>query len=178
MGVAEPTKDAIDSLLNKYNADVQKEKALAEKYKNDAIKVKELEEQLEQLNNQNLSDIELANKNTEKANARIADLEKQIKAIEIKKSLAENGIVGEYADKFFKEDGSVDFTNLGMILSNVKETAISQKEKELLDGTPNPSGSDKPTDVKSEIDDLAERAGKEMALMNKESSDILANYIK
>lgn len=179
MGVESPTKEAVDNFLNKYNADVQKEKALAEKYKSDAIKVKELEEQLEKLNNQNLTDLELANINTEKANTRIAELEKQIKAIETKKSLAENGITGEFADKFFTEDGSVDFTNLGQILANIKETAITQKEKELLHGTPNPSGSNiGNNNEKSDIELMAEKAGKEIALMNQTSNDVLANYVK
>lgn len=176
IGVENPSKETVDDFLNKHNADVQREKALAEKYKNDALKVKDLEEQLEKLNNQNLSDIELANKNTEKANARIAELESMLKANETRRQLAELGIVGESADKFFKEDGSIDFANLGTILSNVKDTAISQKEKELLDGTPNPKGGNK-EDQKSDIDVMAELAGKEMASMNQTSNDILSKYI-
>lgn len=178
MGIEEPSKEQVDNLLNKYNADVQREKALAEKYKGDALKVKDLEEQLEKLNNQNLSDIELANKNTEKANAKIAELEGLLKANETRRQLAELGIVGESADKFFKEDGSIDFSNLGLILSNVKEKAISQKEKELLDGTPNPTGSNTNTDVKTDVDLMAEKAGKEFAMLSQKSNDILSNYIR
>ena len=105
-GVAEPTDDAITNFLNKHNADVQKEKDLANKYKSDATKVAELQAQLDALNSQNLSDIERAQQEMEKANGRVADLEKQIKDMQVKKALAEKGIVGEDAEKLFGADGS------------------------------------------------------------------------
>lgn len=178
LGIENPSKETIDDFMNKHNADVQREKSLAEKYKGDALKVKELQEQLDRLNNQNLSELEVANKNVESANAKIAELEKTIKASETRRQLAELGIVGESADRFFTEDGSVDFGNLASILTNVKTMAISQKEKELLDGTPNPSGSNNNDGQKTDIDIMAEKAGKEMAFVNQSSSDILANYIK
>lgn len=60
-----------------------------------------------------------------------------------KNELANLGIVGETADKLFNEDGSVDFLVLGQIISERETTAKSLKEKELLDKTPNPEGSDK-----------------------------------
>ncbi len=176
-GVAEPTEEQISNMLNKHNADVQREKDLANKYKDDALKVKDLEEQLEKLNNQNLSEIDIANKNAEKANARIAELEKQIKATETRKSLAEKGIVGEQADKFFNEDGSINFDNLGSILEATRQSAISQREKELLAGTPNPTGSNNNGNIKTDIDNLAEKVGKDLATMNQSATDVLSHYI-
>lgn len=137
-GIEAPTKESIDAFLNKHNAEIQKEKALSDKYKNDAIKVSDLEAQLEALNNQNLSEIDLAKKETEKSNSKVAELEKKLRDMEMKNKLAGIGIVGEDADKLFGADGSLDTSILGQIISAREETAKSLKEKELLNNTPNP----------------------------------------
>lgn len=176
-GVAEPTDDAITNFLNKHNADVQKEKDLANKYKSDATKVAELQAQLDALNSQNLSDIERAQQEMEKANGRVADLEKQIKDMQIKKALAEKGIVGEDAEKLFGADGSLDIEFLGQIISDRVTQAKAQAEKDLLNGTPNPTGSNKDNgNEKSAEDLLVESIANDFAGVNKGASDIVAKY--
>lgn len=177
-GVAEPTDEAISNLLNKHNAEVSKQKAIADKYKSDATKVAELEKQLEELNDAKLSDIELAKKETEKSNSRVAELEKQIALMQRKTDLASKGIVGEQADKLIREDGSLDIEILGQIISERETTAKSQLEKDLLNKTPNPKGgNNENTNEKSDVEKMAESVGKQIASVNKASADVLAQYI-
>lgn len=176
-GVAEPTDEAISNLLNKHNAEVSKQKAIADKYKSDATKVAELEKQLEELNDAKLSDIELAKKETEKSNSRVAELEKQIALMQRKTDLAAKGIVGEQADKLIREDGSLDIEILGQIISERETTAKSQLEKDLLNKTPNPKGGNGSNGDKTTEDALAEAIGKSMAGESKSTNDIVASYL-
>ena len=177
IGIAEPTDEQITNYLNQIGGETKREKDLAGKYKGDALKVKELQEQLEELANKNLSEVDLAKKETEKATTRVADLEKQIAIMQRKNALAEKGIVGEQADKLFREDGSFDFDVFGQILSERVESAKSQKEKELLEKTPNPKGSNKGTPEMTEVEQMASAVGKEIATSNQATADILKNYI-
>jgi len=139
-GIEEPSKEAIDNLLAKHNAEVQKQKDETNKYKGLADENEELKKKLENLESQNLSDAEKTQKEIEKSQAKIAELEQQIKISERKKALAEKGIVGEQADKLIDADGKLDIEVLGQIISEHEEQAKKDKEKELLDNTPNPTG--------------------------------------
>lgn len=150
------TDEQITNLLNQSNAEVVKERKQAEKYKSDAQKAADLQKQLDDLNSQNMTEIEKANKATEAANNRVADLEKQVKSMQTKASLAELGIIGEQAEKLINSDGIVDFAVLGQIISDRETKAAAKKESDLLDSTKNPGGSagenpadDKPADVKN-----------------------------
>lgn len=176
VGVAEPTDEAITDYLNQFNGAITKEKALADKYKADALKAKELEAQLEALNNEKLSDVEKANKATEQANKQIADLQAKIAKINLQKDLAQIGIVGEDADNLFGEDGRLNTALLGQIISNRETTAKSQLEKELLDKTPNPKGG-KGDNGKSAEDALVESIAKGMVGETKASNDIVNAYL-
>lgn len=173
-GIAEPTDEMITNYLNQVNGESNKEKALAEKYKSDSLRVKDLEAQLEEINNKNLSDIERAQKDTETANKRVADLEAQLISMQRKNKLAEFGIVGEDADKLFDESGAANLDVLGQIISNRETLAKAQKEKELLNGTPNPTGGNN-DDVKTSVDLLAESVGKELSAKSN-TADILSHY--
>ncbi len=153
MGISE--EDA-DKVMADYGSAVQRANAKAGKYKTDAQKAAELQAELDRINEQNLSDIEKANKATETANNRVAELEKQIKAMQTKASLAELGIVGEQAEKLISVDGAVDFAVLGQIISDRETKAAAKKEEDLLDNTHNPGGGtggspedNKPEDVKN-----------------------------
>lgn len=177
-GVAEPTEDAISAFLNKHNTEIQKEKALVEKYKESATKVSDLEAQLEALNNQNLSEIDLAKKETEKSNSKVAELEKKLRDMEMKNNLAGIGIVGEYADKLFSADGSLDTSVLGAIISARETSAKSQMEKELLDRTPSPTGGNNNGNQMTDIEKMAQTVGKSLANNGADSQSILSNYTK
>lgn len=177
-GVAEPTNEAIDNFLNKHNAEVQREKEVANKYKADATKVTELQEQLDALNSQNLTEIEKAQKETEKSNARVSELEKTLAVMQRKNALAEKGIIGEDAEKLFDAEGKIDIDILGQIISTRETAAKAQAEKDLLNKTPNPQGSnkDKPDEL-SDVEKMAKSVGEEIASMNKAATDVLAKYI-
>lgn len=174
IGIAEPTDEQVTSYLNQLGGETKKEKDLAEKYKADALKVAELQAKLDEVNNQNLSDLERANKTVETANGKIAELEQKIKAIETQKSLAEIGIVGEQAEKLFNTEGGIDFATLGQIISEREEQAKSQKEKEILDKTPNPKGGN--NDDKTAEDEFISNIAKTMASGDKSSNDIVNSY--
>ena len=140
----EATDEQITSLLNQYNTDVLKEKNKAKDLKtsNDDAenKIKELEAELESIQNEKLSDIEKITKANETANNQIAELQKQLVAMEQKSKLAELGIIGEEAEGLIGTDGKLNFDLLGTIITNREKEAMAQKEKELLDKTPNPQG--------------------------------------
>jgi hypothetical protein len=106
-GVAEPTDEQITSYLNSVNGEAKKEKDRADKYKLDADKATELQRKLDEIANQNLSEVEKANKATEDALAQVAALQKRIDRAEQLKALAEKGITGEQAEKLISEDGNL-----------------------------------------------------------------------
>ena len=179
-GILEPTDEQITSYLNQVNGAIKSEKDRADKYKTEADKVSELQKQLEEINNKGLSDVEKANKETEKANLRIAELEKSIKTMQTQKQLAELGIVGESADKFFDSEGNVDFSVLGQILSETKKNAATEKEKELAGNAGNPGGQGGASNTPEKTDAVkfAEGYAKRVAESNKAQSDAMASYLK
>lgn len=155
LGFTEPTDEQVTNYLNQVGGETRREKDRADRLKADADKVAELQKQLDDLNNQNMTDIEKANKATETANQKIADLEKQLKKMEVMKQLADKGIVGEDAETLFNEDGSLNFDTFGKILTDRATTAAHEKEKELLKDTPNPTGSGADNSKGSEPEDVA-----------------------
>ena len=179
LGITEPTKEQIDSYLNRVNGEIQKEKDRAEQYKKESAKVAELQEQLDALNSANLSDIEKANNETKKANTRIAELEQLLTQMRTKSSLSDIGIVGEEADKLIEslKGGSLDASILGEIISNRTKTAVADYERKALESTPNPTGSQSTPDIKSEADKLAEGYVKSQGDNSKSSADIVSAYM-
>ena len=178
-GIAEPTEEQITNYLNQVNGAVKSEKDRADKYKAESEKVGELQKQLEELNNKGLSEVELANKATEQANNRIAELEKSLKTMQIQKELAALNITGQDAEQFFDENGNVNFATLGQILSTRESNAKAEKEKELagLAGNPGGQGASN-TPEKTSAETFAESYAKQLAASNKATNDALAPYLK
>lgn len=178
IGIEEPTDEQVSSYLNQLNGESKKEKDRAEKYKADADKMVELQKQLDELNNQNLSDIEKANKERDDALNSISQLQAQIKQMELKNSFAEKGIVGENADKLLESiaNGGADVSSiLDTIISERVSQAEANVRKELLNGTPKPSGkSAKSEDTRSQAEKIAEGL---FANKSESKQDILANYL-
>ena len=174
-GVAEPTEEQISDLLNSINAETKREKDRADSYKAKADKADELQTQLDDLNNKNLSDIEKANAERDKALNSVTDLQNQIKTMQLKTGLAEQGIVGEQADKLIESlnGGSFDTALLGQIISEKNKTAIADYEKKNLDGTPNPDGGKGGDDKKSTAEKIAEK----MFSGQKQENNILSHYL-
>ena len=145
-GIEEPTDEQITDYLNRMQNEVKKAEDTAKRYKADADKVKDLEKQIEELNSANLTDIEKANKATEDAMNKVADLEKTVKQMKQLKALAEVGIVGEDAEGLFGEDGSLNIEKLGEIIGAREKAAVDVYKKEALDSTPAPDDKGNPDD--------------------------------
>lgn len=157
-GITEPTEEQITNYLNSVNGEVKKEKDRADKYKLDADKATELQKKLDEIANQNLSELEKANKAADEAFAQVAALQKRIDRAEQLKALAEKGITGEQAEKLISEDGKLDYDILGQIISDRETAAKAAKEQEIANNQGNPGGGNaggaddpnaKPDDVKN-----------------------------
>lgn len=176
-GIAEPTDEQISNYLNQIGAETKTYKdKLASASEKDAT-IAELEKKLEQINKQNMTDIELANAERDKALSSVANLEKQIEQMITKTELAKLGITGEVADSLVSGNGKLDFNTLGQIISDREKTAISEYEKKTLENTPNPSGSKgKGEPEKTEAEQIAENLGKMASASSKDSEAIIASY--
>ena len=142
IGVAEPTDEQISSYLNQVNGETQKEKDKANQYKAKAEKADELQTQLDEIEAGNLTEVEKVNKDLEAANNLIAKLQKDNAVRDQREAAMTNfKITAEQAKTVIKDDGSLDYTELGKIMSE-KETAAAQaKEQEIANNTTNPGGS-------------------------------------
>ena len=145
-GIEEPTDEQITDYLNRMQKEVKTAEDKANRYKADADKVKDLEKQIEELNSANLTDIEKANKATEDAMNKVADLEKTVKKMKQLKALAEINVVGEDAEGLFGEDGSLNIEKLGEIIGAREKAAVDVYKKEALDSTPAPDDKGNPDD--------------------------------
>lgn len=138
MGLSEENADKI---MADYGSSVQRAKAKVDEYKTKADKAEELQKQLDDIEQGKLTEVEQANKNLEKANARIAELEKaQAIATQRANAASKFNVTAEQAAQIVKDDGSFDYDVLGKIISE-KETAAAQaKEQEIANGSTNPGG--------------------------------------
>lgn len=179
IGIEEPTQEQITNYLNQVNGETKREKDRADKYKADAELTAQLQAKIDEINNANLSELEKANLQTETANKKIAELEKDIKIMNLKTSLAENGIVGEDADNIVNglSAGTLDANALGSLISKKVELAVAEKEKEFLLNTPNPNGGTGNPDEKSDAEKLAEKIGGAIGGDNKVSTDVVSKYL-
>lgn len=173
------TDEQITSFLNQSNSDVAKEKAKAQKVKEQADKADALEKELEALKEQNMSEAEKAELERQKEKAanekRISDLESAL-AISQREALV-GKITSIFATAGMKGDA---YTGAIKAFSNMKaddalkeaqafvdgistenktalDTAKAAWEKEALEKTPNPGGGtgDGKTKKKSEASEYA-----------------------
>lgn len=155
----EPTDEQINNLLNTIGAETKKEKDRAEGYRKDADRAAELQKQIDAINEQNMSDIEKANKATETANKQIADLQKELAQMKLAKNLADKGIVGDDATNMIKAISEGDYTAMteviGQVISAREVASANAKEQELLKNTPNPSGNGSGADGLSSAEKIA-----------------------
>ena len=176
-GIAEPTDEQITNYLNQIGAETKGYKEKLASAGDKDTRIAELEKELEKINKQNMSDIELANAERDKALSSVANLEKQIENMITKTELAKLGITGELADTLVSGNGKLDFAALGQIISDREKTAISEYEKKTLENTPNPSGSKgKGEPTKTEAEQIAENLGKVASATSKDSEAIIASY--
>ena len=169
------TDDQITNLLNQNNSEVAREENKVNQYKADADKAKELQDELDRINEQNLSDVDKANKELEKANQRIADLEKAQAISNQKNAVVEKfKVTAEQADKIVKEDGSLDYDVLGQIISDKESAAATAKEQELASKAGNPGGgSAGGGEEKSKAESIATK----LFGGQKQENNILSHYV-
>ena len=178
-GVAEPTDEQITNFLNTVGAETKKEREKADNYKADAEKAEELQRQLDELNSNNLSEIEKANAERDKALKSVSDLEQKVKAMELKTGLAEKGITGEKADKLIEslKNGSFDTEILGEIIAEKEQTAIANYEKKSLDDTPNPDGKTGNGKEDDKTESFIKELGKNKADADNSAKSIVDSYL-
>lgn len=173
------TDEQITNLLNQNNSEVAKEKNKANQYKEKADNADELQKKLDELEVGNLSEVEQANKNLEKANARIAELEKaQAIATQRSNAASKFNVTAEQAAQIIKDDGTMDYDALGKIISD-KETAAAQaKEQEIANNSTNPGGGTAGGNKdKTEAEKTAESIGKALAGTNETAKSIVDSYL-
>ena len=176
-GIAEPTDEQITNYLNQIGAETKsyKDKLASVGGKDDRIA--ELEKELEKLNKQNMTELELERAEKDKALSSVANLEKQIEQMITKTELAKLGITGEVADTLVSGNGKLDFATLGQIISDREKNAVSEYEKKALENTPNPSGSKgKEEPQKTQAEQIAENLGKVASATSKTSESIIDSY--
>ena len=157
LGIAEPTEEQVTDFLNTIGTETKKEKDRADGLKAKADKADELQTQLDDLNSQNLSDIEKANKALETANSRIAELERAQAITERRNIVSEKfKVTSDQAKQIVKDDGNFDYDVLGQIISDKEQAAATAKEQEIASNATNPGGGSagvagdtKPEDVKN-----------------------------
>lgn len=189
------TDDQITSFLNQSNSDVAKEKAKAQKAKEQADKAEALEKELEELKKQNMTEAEKAELERQKEKAanekRISDLESAL-ATSQKEALT-GKITSIFANAGMKGDAYVGaikaFSNMnaedalkeaqtfvdGISVENKNalDTAKAAWEKEALENTPNPGGgkSGGEPEKKSEASEYAKAYSAKMCPENKPADD-------
>lgn len=170
------TDEQITNLLNQNNSEVAKEKNKANQYKEKADNATELQKKLDELEAGNLSEVEQANKNLEKANARIAELEKaQAIATQRSNAATKFNVSAEQAAQIIKDDGTMDYDALGKIISD-KETAAAQaKEQEIANNSTNPGGG--MAGKENENKTTAEKLVEKLYGGQKQNNDILSHYV-
>ena len=171
------TDEQITNLLNKSGEEMAREKEKTNQYKAKADKADELQAQLDELQAGNMTELEKANKALDIANQQIADLKKS-NAIRDQREAAMTNfkITAEQAKAVVKDDGSLDYTELGKIMSE-KETAAAQakeqeiaKHQDIPGGGSNKGGADNKTNAEKIAESLISNAPK--------NNDVLSHYIQ
>ena len=189
------TDDQITSFLNQSNSDVAKEKAKAQKAKEQADKAEALEKELEELKKQNMTEAEKSELERQKEKAanekRISDLEsalatsqKEALTGKITSIFANAGMKGDaYAGaiKAFSNMNAEDalkeaqtfVDGISVENKNALDTAKAAWEKEALENTPNPGGgkSGGEPEKKSEASEYAKAYSAKMCPENKPADD-------
>lgn len=173
-GVAEPTDEQITELLNSINAETKKEKDKAEQYKAEAEKAKDLQTQLDEINGQNMSELEKANKALETANQQIADLQRTNAIRDLReKAMSDFKITAEQAKSVVKDDGSFDTSILGQIIVEKETASANAKEQEIANKAGNPGGQGGSSSESNVAVEMAKAAAKRAGTVNE---SILNNY--
>lgn len=175
MGISE---ENIEKIIADYGKATQKANADLSALREKAGKADDLQKKLDDLEAGQLTEIEKANKALEEANKTIADMQKSNAIRDQRESAMANfKITAEQAKTIVKDDGSLDYAELGKIMSE-KETAAAQaKEQEIAKNQDIPGGGAGGDKGKTEAEKTAEAIGKNLAGTNKAAESIVNSYI-
>lgn len=181
-GIEEPTDENITNYLNTVNGEIKKEKDKAEKIKEEldnlkesATSAEELQRKIEEIEQSKLTETEKIAKELEKANQRVADLEKSAAIQNQRASAVEKfKVTAEQARQIIKDDGSFDQDVLGQIIADKESAAALAKEQEIAKLSTNPGGKGaSSSDGNSIAKDIAVASAKRAGAANE---SILNNY--
>lgn len=169
------TEEAISSMLNMHHSELEAEKAKVKPNNEDKEKIKSLTEQLEALQNKDLSDAEKLQKQIDDLTKANQTANQTIKDMETKNNLLSKGITAEDADKFIAGMKADNFD--AGIIETMINNAVAAKEKKDLQNTPNhgSSGSNSDNDSKK-TESLAKEIASSISGETKTSSDIVNAY--
>ena len=141
LGIAEPTDEQITNYLNQVQGETAKERARADKFKSDADKVAELQKQLDEKNQADMTEVEKTNDLLKKANDRIAELERASALADARNNIATKfKVTAEQASQIMKDDGTMDYDVLAKIISDKEAASANAKEQEIAGNQGNPGG--------------------------------------
>lgn len=185
-GVENPTEDQITNYLNQVNGETQKEKDRADKLKEKADKADELQTQLDTLQSQNLSEAEKAQKENEKLQKQIAEMRVNgfkaeakaiLKGANLEDADIEALLPGMVAGLDKVEDVQARTNAYVSAMNKVRDNAIKEHDKEILDGTGTPGAAGGAGDEKKTEDvTFAEQVAASFGSANKESESAFKNY--
>lgn len=165
IGITEPTDEQVSNYLNQLNAESKVHKENAEKYKKDAEEsaksLSDVQAQLDGINKQNMSELELVTKRAEDAEKLLATMRQDKLKSDLTSLFAKNGLSGEVYDIAIgsfsllgEEEGIKSATafveGLSSINKTTLETAKASWEAEKLTQTANIGGTSKPAEPAKE----------------------------
>lgn len=186
-GIEEPTDQQITNYLDSVSGEVQKEKTRADGLKEKADKADELQKQLDEIEQQNMSELEKEKKRADAAEALAAERATALTMAKVTSVFAEAGMVGDTykgAIKAFsamtEEDAIKEATTFVNGISESKKTALetakSEWEAEKLKSTPNPGGGADPHKKEEEESDAAKYAREYSERMNPKPVEKTASF--
>lgn len=172
------TKEQITALLNKTNSELASEKSKAEKFKAEANKASELQKQLSEIEQANMTELEKSQALNADIQKKLEDVTKQFNAYKEKADLKEKfsakGITGENADKLIDSlsEGKFDIE----VFDSIIQSKIAEHDEATLKNTKSAGGSG--ASEEKDTEGLAVKLAKQMG--DKSSFDgnsILSTYI-
>lgn len=180
------TEEQIEKVIAENSKDIQSEKAKTDKYKADADKAKDLQSQLDTLQNQNLTDSEKLQKQIEALQQQNADLTANsfraeakaiLKAAKLEDADIEALLPGIIAGLDKVEDVQARTNAYVSAMNKVRDNAIKEHDKEVLDGTNTPGGAGGAGDkAKTEDVKMAEDIAKTFNSGSETSKSVFENY--
>jgi len=184
LGIEEPTKEQIDSYLNSFQGDLQKEKDKADLLKDKADKFDQSQAELEAERTKNLTAEEKLQASIEANNLEKIGYTKATNKLAVEKILLAAGLTeadySELIDGLVTDNAETSTklaTGLATMLTN-RTTATEAKVKEqLLNGNPVPPGGGGaiPPAVKTEAEQIASNLAKS-SVSQESTNAIIANY--